>query len=74
MNTNSGLCEVSITANIQVKGYEYIKATIGFQEPYDPTVENGRVNKYYELLEETQQRFLEVIEETKKTAAAAKKS
>jgi hypothetical protein len=73
MDSKTGMCEVSVTTNLNIKGYEYYKVTVGFSEPYDTSLEGNRENKYYELLEATQHRLLEMCEETKKTIEVIKK-
>lgn len=73
MDSKIGTCEVSVTTNFNIKGWEYIKITVGFSEPYDPSLPENRKNKYYELLEEVQRGLIEISEETKKTIGAIKK-
>lgn len=73
MEVKQGVCEVSVATTLNMKNFESIKVSVSFSEPYDPTTPEGRENKYYELLEASQHRLMELAEETKKTMEVIKK-
>lgn len=68
-------CEVSVTINLPIykkDKFQTMRLVAGFTEEYDDKVEGARDSKYYELLEATQTRLMELADETRKTVEAIK--
>lgn len=73
MEQKTGMCEVGLSATINLNNFESVKINVGFSEPYDASIEGHREMKYYDLLEFTQARLMELADETGKTLKVIKK-
>jgi hypothetical protein len=67
-----GNCEISVKTTINLKNYESMTVGVSFSEEYDADIEGNKEKKYYDLLEFSQLRLVELAEETKKTLIVIK--